>query len=57
MSCPDPRDATKTVPTGTTACHNSMLFVCTVQGWRNTGAPCHGEYIGTTEVHPETLNT
>jgi hypothetical protein len=45
MACVNP-DTNEVVNVGDTACHDNMLYVCTVQGWRNTGAPCGGQHLG-----------
>ncbi len=54
MACPHPDNPGENVPLGGTACHNHLLYVCTVQGWRNTGAPCNGPHIGTVANPPPT---
>ncbi len=51
MACVNP-DTGLTVNVGDMVCHDDMLYVCTVQGWRNTGAPCGGEHLGTLTKPP-----
>lgn len=45
MPCTNP-DTGITVPEGTKACHDDLVYVCTVDGWVNTGAPCGQPELG-----------